>query len=136
MNANIIVNPASIKYPGYTDVPIQQFVMSDSKYNNLFLGEVISYLEYQAAINFVMKCLDQLETGGYLIIQNIDVVEIAQKITNGEMDFRSINQILSQRLSFHSMFSLLDSIDSFSRKFETEIKDIENLNFILHLRKT
>lgn len=131
---SIILNNASMSRPGYDDIHIQQFALSEDKYDKIFLGNCISYLEYNSAINLIIQCLDKLNTGGILSIQNYDVVAVCEKVYKGQIDFNVANEVLSKKNSHHSIFSIIESISQYN-KFRIYKKDIENVQFILQLVK-
>lgn len=132
-NVSVIINEASIRYPGYEDLSLPNFIARAESYDNIYIGECLSYLAYDQAMNFIKQCLHQLNKGGLLIIQNFDIVEVAAKVVGGEIDIRALNSIIANRASCHSLFSILEAVRSLPN-IEIELKDIENLNFILQIR--
>ncbi len=133
-NVNIILNQASLTMPGYENINIQEFAMSDSKYENIFIGNCLSYLEYGNAIKLLFQIIEKLNKGGVLTIQNFDIMTIASKMVDGQLDFEIANNLLAQKMSHHSIFSIMKSLSP-NNKCQIEKKDVENLNFILKLRK-
>lgn len=131
---NIILNNVSLSRPNFKNVNVQEFALSEGKYNEIFVGNCLCYLDYDAAINFTIQCLDKLETGGILTIQNYDIVVLSEKLAKGQLDIASANQVLAKRNSYHSIFSIIDSISSYP-KFRVYKKDVENYQFILKLEK-
>lgn len=131
MNINIIIPQINQGLPSYQNIdPNNIDSITDNSCKNIYIGDTLDYIDNrQAFLEIVTK---KLRYGAKLIIEGVDLYEIARAVVTSQIDTVTANNYLyEKKMSVSSITDILEWANDIG--LQIEIKHIDNFKYYVEL---